>query len=106
LSGSQFATTAEELMRSRYSAFATGHTRYLLDTWHPRTRPLAVQPEIGTVWTRLEVVSATGGGMLDQTGTVEFIAHYREQNTTDSMHGNSTFERVDGKWHYVDEVDG
>ena len=29
----------ELLMRSRYSAFALGMADYLLDTWHPSTRP-------------------------------------------------------------------
>lgn len=35
------ATTAEQLMRSRYSAFAVGDEAYLLRSWHPTTRPPA-----------------------------------------------------------------
>ena len=33
------AETAEQLMRSRYAAFAVGDEAYLFRTWHPRTRP-------------------------------------------------------------------
>ena len=40
--GSTAAATAEQLMRSRYSAFAVGDAAYLLATWHPSTRPAAL----------------------------------------------------------------
>src|SRR5687768_5433704 len=33
--GTVTAATAEQLMRSRYSAFALGEPGYLLATWHP-----------------------------------------------------------------------
>ena len=38
------APTAEDLMRSRYSAFALGLLDYLRDTWHPSTCPAAIEP--------------------------------------------------------------
>jgi len=104
LNGNQFATTAEELMRSRYSAFAMSNERYLLDSWHPRTRPSSVDVNDGYLWTRLEVLSTTGGGMLDVQGTVEFVAHYRFGGKDGELSENSAFERLDGKWYYVDEV--
>jgi SEC-C motif-containing protein len=104
LSGAQFAPTAEELMRSRYSAFALGQVQYLLDSWHPRTRPRSLDLDDRDVWTRLEVLSTTGGGLLDQSGTVEFIAHFRMQKQAGEVHGNSTFERFHGKWYYVAEL--
>jgi SEC-C motif-containing protein len=104
LSGAQFAPTAEELMRSRYSAFALGHTQYLVDTWHPRTRPPALNLDDDDVWTQLTIVSTTRGGMLDQDGTVEFIAQFRSQGSKGKVHENSTFERLEGKWYYVAEL--
>jgi SEC-C motif-containing protein len=101
LNGTQHATTAEELMRSRYSAFATGQERYLMDTWHPRTRPTALDLDPGQIWTRLDVIGRTGGGPLDQEGTVDFIAHYRVLTRADKFRENSRFERLDGRWFYV-----
>ena len=37
--GARLAETAEQLMRSRYSAYALGELGYVFRTWHPRTRP-------------------------------------------------------------------
>jgi SEC-C motif domain protein len=91
-------------MRSRYTAFATNNERYLLESWHPRTRPSSVDVDDGYAWTRLEVLSTSGGGPLDVNGTVEFIAHYRFHGAPGEVRENSTFERLDGKWYYVDEA--
>jgi SEC-C motif-containing protein len=60
--GGQSASTAEELMRSRYSAFVTRNVDYLLATWHPHTRPRVLDLDDGYTWTRLEVHGMTGGG--------------------------------------------
>ena len=38
-SGTLTAPTPEQLMRSRFTAFATGNAAYLLASWHPSTRP-------------------------------------------------------------------
>lgn len=38
-SGAGTAQTAEQLMRSRYSAFAVSDADYLRTTWHSSTRP-------------------------------------------------------------------
>ncbi|MDW7598315.1 MAG: YchJ family metal-binding protein [Nitrosomonadaceae bacterium] len=39
LKGCKDPTTAEALMRSRYTAYTLGNEDYLLSTWHPSTRP-------------------------------------------------------------------
>ena len=39
LRGERLPPDAQALMRSRYSAYVLGDEAYLLDTWHPRTRP-------------------------------------------------------------------
>jgi len=98
--GRQAAATAEQLMRSRYSAFALGEEGYLLDSWHPSTRPGRVRLDPGQEWTRLEIVGRTGGGPFDTEGTVEFRAHYRGG----MVHENSSFVREDGAWLYVAAV--
>ncbi|MGH3880394.1 MAG: YchJ family protein [Actinophytocola sp.] len=98
--GRQAAATAEQLMRSRYSAFALGEEGYLLDSWHPSTRPGRVRLDPGQEWTRLEIVGRTGGGPFDTEGTVEFRAHYRGG----TLHENSGFVREDGAWFYVAAV--
>ena len=74
--GEREAQTAEQLMRTRYSAYALGDCDYIWRTWHPRTRPASVT-DAGLVWTRLEIIGIVAGGPSDESGEVEFRAHYR-----------------------------
>ena len=89
-------------MRSRYSAYATGETEYLLATWHPSTRPSALELEPGTRWYRLDILSRTRGGLLDTEGTVEFRASYRHDGEAGAQHELSRFVRENGSWFYLD----
>ncbi|AEA26222.1 YchJ family protein [Pseudonocardia benzenivorans] len=100
--GAAAAPTAELLMRSRYTAFAVGDTGYLRRTWHPRTRPrrLALEPE--QVWTRLEILSRSGGVLFTTHGIVEFAAHYTRRGRPGVLHEHSRFVREDGVWLYFD----
>ncbi len=96
------APTAEALMRSRFSAFALGDTAYLLRTWHPRTRPDQLTLDPRQRWFRLDVVDTERGGLLDNTGTVEFHAHYRYDGRADTLRERSRFSREDSRWVYLD----
>jgi SEC-C motif domain protein len=96
------AATAEQLMRSRYSAFAVGNAGYLLATWHSTTRPRTLELEPGVRWTRLDVVATTGGALLAAEGTVEFVAHHVVDGARSAQHETSRFVREDGQWRYLD----
>ncbi|WP_344874983.1 YchJ family protein [Allokutzneria multivorans] len=100
-SGSAAASTAEQLMRSRYSAFAVSDEAYLLRTWHPRSRPSTVDFDPRQRWTGLQILSTTGGGVFHTEGTVEFVASYRVRGRAGELRENSDFVRVDGLWVYV-----
>lgn len=91
-------------MRSRFSAFALGEVDYLVSTWHSSTRPteLTLDPDIR--WTRLDIVGRTGGGMLDTSGTVDFVAHFRSTSGAGSQRENSRFVREAGAWRYLEGV--
>lgn len=100
------APTAEALMRSRFTAFAVGDTGYLLRTWHVDTRPAELEPDPARRWLFVEILHTSGGGPFDESGTVEFTAHYRDPDGRGRLHEISRFLRVDGCWQYVDgEVD-
>ena len=86
-------------MRSRYCAFAVRHDDYLFRTWHPKFRPNAITTD-DTVWTRLEILEVLGGSPDDQTGIVEFIAHY----DGGQMRERSTFSRRAGRWMYEEAL--
>ena len=100
--GTATAATAEQLMRSRYSAFAVDDPAYLLATWHPSTRPPSLELDSTVRWTGLDVLATTDGGLLASEGTVEFRAWYRHVGETGSQHEVSRFTRVDGAWRYLD----
>ena len=96
------APDAESLMRSRYSAYVLGREDYLRATWHPATCPAALG--LDTVprpqWLGLAVKAHTP---LDAThATVEFVARYKLNGRAFRLHETSRFERVDGRWLYVD----
>ncbi|MGK2951754.1 MAG: YchJ family protein [Thiobacillus sp.] len=93
---------AESLMRSRYSAYVQGREDYLLATWHSATRPATL--DLDAVprprWLGLTIESHTP---LDEThATVEFVARYKLNGRAFRLHETSRFERVEGRWLYVD----
>jgi SEC-C motif-containing protein len=100
--GAASAATAEELMRSRYAAYAVGDLDHVFRTWHPRTRPDVITASPGLTWTGLTILSTDRGGPDDDTGEVEFRATYRTAEGTGVLHERSRFERRAGRWVYVD----
>lgn len=88
-------------MRSRYSAFVLNLPDYVLATWHPRTRPASLDlPEPGLRWLGLEVKRHTV--IDDERATVEFVARSKLGGRAHRLHETSRFERIDGRWFYVD----
>ena len=96
------APTAERLMRSRYTAYAMGLRDYLLQTWHPSTRPRELTLDADVRWYRLDILGRSAGALLDSTGTVEFRAYWRSPGDRGEQHENSRFARDDGRWSYLD----
>jgi SEC-C motif-containing protein len=99
--GENQATTAEELMRTRYSAYAVGDLDYVWRTWHPRTRPEPLAPTDGLTWTGLEIVDTLDGQPGDQTGEVEFRARDRQGQQPGTLHERSRFTVRARRWFYV-----
>jgi SEC-C motif domain protein len=100
--------TAETLMRARYSAFACGDEQFLAETWHSTTRPAGplTDPALAALtWTGLYVTGHTGGGLLEEAGTVEFTASYRRADgSSGRVRENSRFVREHGNWRYLGSV--
>ena len=99
--GDAQAATAAQLMRARYSAYATGDVSYLLRSWDPATRPPRLELDPTLRWTQLEVLATTGGRLLDTEGTVEFRAHHEQHGRAGVLHEHSRFARAGGRWVYV-----
>ncbi|WP_132212084.1 YchJ family protein [Kribbella steppae] len=99
--GRASATTAEQLMRSRYSAFVVGDAAYLLRTWSAATRPADLQLDQDIRWTGLEILSTTDGSPFHTEGTVEFRANYQLDGRPGHQQELSRFVRENGAWVYV-----
>lgn len=88
-------------MRSRYSAFVLDKLAYLLDTWHPSTRPASLAPNPpGLKWLGLAIKQSRDQA-ADQA-SVEFVARSRQSGGASRMHEVSRFVREAGRWYYVD----
>ncbi|RDE24154.1 zinc chelation protein SecC [Motiliproteus coralliicola] len=105
IDGNRPVTTAEALMRSRFSAFATAQPTYLFETSHPDFRnglspdqPLDQQ----TRWLQLQILSTEAGQPTDRYGRVHFIATYADAEGFGRLEENSRFEQLDGRWYYLD----
>ena len=101
INGIANAPTAEKLMRSRYSAFATGAADYLVNTTHISKRRFHNKKDIlawsqANKWLKLEVLAST-------ETTVTFKAYYLDENLKAQVHyEHSTFKLENDKWFYVD----
>jgi SEC-C motif-containing protein len=93
------APSPERLMRSRYTAFATGKVDYLLKSWHPSTRPSTLDLPENTQWFDLQITDASEQG---QRGRVSFTARFKENNEWFELVETSDFERQDQHWMYID----
>jgi len=91
-------------MRSRYAAFVVQDAGHLLRTWHPATRPPAIDFDPGTRWEGLEILATTEGSAFHTTGTVTFRAHYTDDGRPGSLHEQSRFVREQGAWVYESAV--
>jgi SEC-C motif-containing protein len=89
-------------MRSRYSAFVVLDEAYLLRTWHPSTRPVALDLDPRTRWLGLEVLATTAGGPFHTEGTVDFSADHLDGGRRESLREHSRFVRHEGAWVYLD----
>jgi len=96
------AKTAEQLMRSRYTAYTLGKSDYLLQTWHPSQRPQSLSIETAVKWLGLQVLATLAGGEVDNAGQVEFIARYKYQGKAIRLQENSRFIRESDRWYYLD----
>ena len=102
------AETALELMRARYTAFARKQIgAFLLDTLAPESRddyePAEIEQSLKNAEAKgLEIREVVGGGANDESGIVEFVAHFVIDGKPAAHHERGRFRREAGRWVYVD----
>lgn len=107
IDGSARPETAEALMRSRYTAFATGNVDYILATHDPdrSTEVDRAGTETwakGSEWLSFELVSAEKGAPEDDAGVIEFVARYKVKGVAISHRERAIFRKHEDRWVFVD----
>jgi len=96
------ATTAEMLMRSRYTAFVRHHDAHILSSWHSTTRPKELNfDEHPVVWLGLEIHNCRNGLPDDNVGTVDFTVSYVENGQLCRLQEVSQFIKENDLWYYL-----
>ena len=122
VNGTEWAPSAEALMRSRFTAYAVGQVDYLLATLHESKRRRGEKLQLRrsleqTRWVYLQVLKTVAGQAGDEQGEVEFVAVYglanpvsgmagllgqRAEPQLGQMHERSRFVWEAGRWFYLD----
>jgi SEC-C motif-containing protein len=102
ISGERSALTVEELMRSRYSAYAVADGNYLVKS---ATKENRYESDISLIeefcknvkWLKLNLLHVSQN---EFDGIVEFKAYYLENSEIILLHERSDFIKTDGVWEY------
>ncbi|CAH0993428.1 hypothetical protein SIN8267_03577 [Sinobacterium norvegicum] len=103
--GAAHAETAEQLMRSRYSACCLDLVDYLIDTTHASTKASYQPQELAdwlqqSQWCSLQIVSSSNGG--GHSDHVDFVAYHQEDKQLLQHREYSLFKRdADQHWYFV-----
>ncbi len=90
-------------MRSRYCAYVISAEQYLLNSWHPSTRPAELDlGQSPLQWLGLKIRHTVAGESNDTEGSVEFIARCKHNGKAQRLHELSRFCKENGRWYYLD----
>ena len=104
INGTQESETAEQLMRARYSAFATGAIDFIVSSTHSRSRDEIDLSFIrdwseSSTWQGLEILETKE--VNENKSFVSFEARYTRDGQEQRHREKSLFEREDEQWRFV-----
>ena len=96
------ASNSEQLMRSRYSAYVLGNSKYIIETTtkdnrFENDRELIEEFSKSVDWLELEV-------LFVKENIVEFKAYYKDKDGVKLQHERSSFVYEDDMWLYKDGI--
>jgi SEC-C motif domain protein len=100
-------TSAEALMRSRYSAYVLGLVDYLVNSTLPAQQAQLDRAAIATwssqsQWLGLEVQSHQLLTGHPAHAWVSFTAHWQDQGGQQSQQERSAFVQIEQRWYFLD----
>lgn len=98
--------TAEQLMRSRYTAYTQVNIDYIVATTVPSQQPLLDRQAMQhwgetTKWAGLAILSHNPA-LSKQHAHVEFKAFFETPNGIEAHHEHSLFVKIQQRWYFVD----
>jgi SEC-C motif domain protein len=108
IDGTKLPATAEQLMRSRYTAYTRADVPYLKKTLAPESRAdfdaaSTKQWAEQSTWKGLKILSTENGLSTDKKGVVEFTAVYEAEGQTIEHHEVSKFRKDEsGQWLFIE----
>ncbi len=97
------ALNAQQLMRSRYTAYTLADNEYLLESWAAETRPAELDVKDPAIqWIGLDIEGCGQGEKEDTAGTVTFTARFLSSGHHCKLHEQSRFIKRDNLWYYLD----
>ena len=101
------ASSADELMRTRYSAFVEGDIDYIMDTHDPDTvgqidRDSTEAWAKESDWISMEILDTERGEGEDNFGRVDFCATYKLKGSKVEHRESATFRQHNGVWMFTD----
>src|SRR5712672_1009609 len=104
ITGERESQTAEELMRARYAAFATGAIDFIVASTHSRTRSEIEIQDIrdwsqNSIWHGLQIIETKL--INDNEAHVSFEAQFTQAGKHQNHREKALFERESGKWRFV-----
>src|SRR3954470_2795100 len=107
IKGIREASTAEELLRARYTAFTRGDVDFVLSTHHSKTRGEVKREEVEewskqSEWHGLKIVQSEAGKATDPDGIISFCAEFTAQGKRQEHWEQALFQKEDGHWRFLD----
>jgi SEC-C motif-containing protein len=104
INGERESQTAEELMRARYSAFATGAIDFIVASTHSHARRELEIKEIRewseeSTWRGLQIIDTKL--IDDDHASVSFEAQFTQGGADQNHREKALFEREGGQWRFL-----
>lgn len=109
IDGTSHPKTAENLMRSRYTAYVLQNIGYLKETLWPKYQDGFDAVETAkwaasNHWAGLSVLETEKGGEADREGIVLFEAKYLAEGQLKTHRERSRFRKKAGRWYYIEAL--
>lgn len=106
IKGKEKASTAEELMRARYSSYEKQEIDFIINSCEHSDDVAEIDKNATEDWSKnstwhgLKILRTEKGTASDEEGVVEFEATYTRKQIRDVHHETAYFKKIDGQWVY------